>query len=173
MRTTIIAVFDDVAAALAACERLRELEGVGTLRLYLPGDDGDPVAARLVSERSPWRATTVVGVALGLACAALAIALGPAHRLLYALVALASGALSGTLLGAWLGGERYPRAAAAPLDERARALAQAGRMVAFVDAADDAVPLVRRVIDDGGGTLAPQPPPGDGGPPAPWRSERT
>jgi hypothetical protein len=148
MRTTLTGVFPNPESALKASERLRELDGAaGSIRLFLPGADGQPVETLVVEERSPWLRTAAWGVAVGIIFTYVARSLS--NSWIYAAVALVAGALFGVLLGGWLGGEKYPRAVRPHMRSRYLDLVQKGRAVLLVDvvgAADD----VRTVMEESG-----------------------
>ena len=131
MRTTLTGVFRDPEAALRVSERLRELDGVGSIRLFLPGADGQPVETLVVEERSPWMRAGIWGLTVGLIFIYVAHSLSPSW--LYAVVALIAGVGFGMLLGGWLGGERYPRAVRPHMRTRYLDLVREGRAVVLVD----------------------------------------
>lgn len=141
-------VFREPEAALKASERLRELDGAaGSIRLFLPGADGQPVETLVVEERSPWLRAAAWGLAVGVVFTYVARSLTSSW--LYAIVALAAGVLFGLLLGGWLGGQRYPRAVRPHMRTRYLDLVKKGRAVLLVDvlgAADD----VRTVMEESG-----------------------
>jgi hypothetical protein len=148
MRTTLTGVFPNPESALKASERLRELDGAaGSIRLFLPGADGQPVETLVVEERSPWLRTAAWGFAVGIIFTYVARSLS--NSWIYAAVALVAGVLFGVLLGGWLGGEKYPRAVRPHMRSRYLDLVQKGRAVLLVDvvgAADD----VRTVMEESG-----------------------
>jgi hypothetical protein len=150
MRTTLTGVFREVEQALRASERLRELDAVhGSMRLFLPGDDGEPVETMVVQERSPWLRLTLFGLATGLVFVYISWSLAPSW--LYATVALASGVGFGALLGVWLGGQRYPQTLRPHMRSRFAALARDGRSVLVVDVAGPvAADEARKVMEEGG-----------------------
>lgn len=148
MRTTLTGVFRDPEAALKTAERLRELDGAaGSIRLFLPGADGEPVETLVVEERSPWLRAAAWGLAVGIIFTYVARSLTSSW--LYAIVALGAGVLFGLLLGGWLGGQRYPRAVRPHMRTRYLDLVRKGRAVLLVDVlggADD----VRTVMEESG-----------------------
>lgn len=148
MRTTLTGVFQDPQAALDAAERLRELdEAAGSLRVFLPGPDGQPVETLLVEERSPWLRIALWGVAVGMLC--LYIALSWSATWLYGVVGLAAGVGFGLLLGVWFGGQRYPRSVRPHMRARYLELVRAGRAVVLVDVLGDAGD-VRKLLEESG-----------------------
>jgi hypothetical protein len=148
MRTTLTGVFQDPQAALEAGERLRELdEAAGSLRLFLPGSDGQPVETLLVEERSPWLRIALWGAAVGLLC--LYIALSWSTTWLYGVVGLCAGVGFGLLLGIWFGGQRYPRSVRPHMRSRYVDLVRAGRAVLLVDVVGHTED-VRRVMEEAG-----------------------
>ncbi|HEY2748801.1 MAG TPA: hypothetical protein VGL86_29475 [Polyangia bacterium] len=147
MRTTLTGVFRDPESALRASEQLRELDGVGSIRLFLPGADGEAVETQVVEERSPWLRTAAWGLAVGLVFTYVARSL--ASSWLYAVVALAAGVGFGLLLGGWLGGERFPRAVRPHMRERYRDLVGKGRAVVLVELGSGVVE-VRELMEEAG-----------------------
>ncbi len=81
VRITMTGVFRDPEAALRASERLRELDTVGSVRLFLPGAEGKPVEMSVVEERSPWLRLTSFGLVAGFLCAYVALSLSPSWLL--------------------------------------------------------------------------------------------
>jgi len=150
MRTTLTGVFRDTEKALRASEQLRELDAVGGhMRLFLPGQDGQPVETVVVEERSPWLRLTLFGLVTGLVFMYVAHSLSPAW--LYAVVALASGFGFGALLGIWLGGPRYPAALRPHMRSRYADLARGGRAVLLCDVDGPvAADAARKVMEAGG-----------------------
>lgn len=148
MRTTLTGVFQSPDAALAAAERLRELDGIaGSLRLFLPGADGEPVETVLIEERSPWLRIGVWGAAVGLVF--LYVALSLSRFWLYAVVAVLAGVGFGLLLGIWFGGQRYPQAVRPHMRTRYLDLVRGGRSVLLVDVLGDSED-VRQVMEEAG-----------------------
>jgi hypothetical protein len=131
MRTTMTGVFRQPDGALRASERLSELACVGSLRLFLPGADGTPIETMLVEERSPWLRLTLFGAAIGFLCAYVALSITPSWAL--AIVALATGAGGGALLGSWLGGQRYRRTVRPHMRLRYLDLVRRGRAIVLAD----------------------------------------
>jgi len=131
MRTTLTGVFPDPAAALRASEELRELGAVGSIHLFLPGADGEPVETLVVEERSPWLRAAAWGLGVGLVFTYVARSLSSSW--LYAIVALGAGVGFGLLLGGWLGGQRYPRAVRPHMRARYHDLVAKGRGVILVE----------------------------------------
>jgi hypothetical protein len=150
MRITLTGVFRDSERALRASERLRELDAVnGNMRLFLPGEDGQPVETLVVQERSPWPRLTLFGLIAGALFAYVAWSLSPSW--LYATVALLSGVGFGALLGTWLGGPRYPHRLRPHMRSRFADLARDGRAVLVVDVAGPvASEEARKVMEEGG-----------------------
>lgn len=148
MRTTLTGVFKDPEAALEAAERLRELdEAADSLRLFLPGADGQPVETLVVEERSPWLRIALWGVAVGLLC--LYIALSWSTTWIYGVIGLCAGIGFGLLLGVWFGGQRYPRSVRPHMRARYLDVVRAGRAVLLVDVVghtDD----VRKLLEESG-----------------------
>jgi hypothetical protein len=148
MRTTMTGVFRDPEAALLASERLRELDGAtGTIRLFLPGADGQPVETLVVEERSPWLRAAAWGLAVGFVFTYVARSLSSSW--FYSVVALAAGVLFGLLLGGWLGGQRYPRSVRPHMRTRYLDLVGKGRAVLLVDVLS-AGGTVREVMEESG-----------------------
>jgi hypothetical protein len=148
MRTTMTAVFRQPEAALIASERLREMDdAAGSIRLFLPGDDGSPVELQVVRERSPWLRATAWGLSVGVIF--LYVSLSIAHSWIYAAVALASGALFGLLLGGWLGGQRYPRSVRPHMRTKYLDVVRQGRGVLLVDVIGSAED-VRQLMEESG-----------------------
>jgi hypothetical protein len=148
MRTTLTGVFREPEAALRASERLRELDGAaGSIRLFLPGADGKPVETLVVEERSPWLRGAAWGLAVGFIFTYVARSLSTSW--VYAIIALAAGALFGLLLGGWLGGQRYPRAVRPHMRTRYLDLVGKGRAVVLVDVLD-AAGDVRELLEESG-----------------------
>jgi hypothetical protein len=131
MRSTLTGVFRDPEAALRASERLREFDGVGSIRLFLPGADGQPVETLVVEERSPWLRAAAWGLAVGMLFTYVARSLSPSW--IYSAVALVAGVGFGLLLGGWLGGQRYPRAVRPHMRTRYLDLVSTGRAIVLVD----------------------------------------
>lgn len=131
MRATLTGVFREPEAALRASERLRELEGVGSIRLFLPGADGQPVETLVVEERSPWLRAAAWGLAVGLLFTYVARSLSTSW--IYSVVALVAGVGFGLLLGGWLSGQRYPRAVRPHMRTRYLGLVAQGRAIVLVD----------------------------------------
>ena len=148
MRTTMTAVFRNPEAALVASERLREMDdAVGSIRLFLPGDDGAPIELQVMRERSPWLRVTAWGLAVGVIF--MYVALSMARSWIYAAVALVSGALFGLLLGGWLGGQRYPRAVRPHMRDKYLDLVRTGRGVLLADVIGSPGE-VRRLMEESG-----------------------
>jgi hypothetical protein len=141
-------VFRDPEAALRATERLRELEdAAGSIRLFLPGESGEPIETLVVHERAPWLRVWAWGVAVGLVFGYVARSLSPSW--IYVAVALGAGVLFGLLLGGWLGGASYPRPVRPHMRTRYRDLVQRGRAVVLVDVIG--LPAeVRTVLEESG-----------------------
>ena len=131
MRTTLTGVFRDPEAALRASEQLRELDGVGSIRLFLPDASGGAVETLVVEERSPWLRAAAWGLGVGLIFTYVARSLSNAW--IYAVVALVCGVGFGLLLGGWLGGQRYPRAVRPHMRARYLDLVGKGRAVVLVE----------------------------------------
>jgi hypothetical protein len=131
MRTTMTGVFREPDGALRASERLRELDCVGSLRIFLPGSNGAPIETMLVEERSPWLRLTLCGAVVGLLSAYVALSISPSWIL--AFVALATGAAGGALLGSWLGGQRYQRSVRPHMRVRYLDLVRRGRAIVIAD----------------------------------------
>jgi hypothetical protein len=150
MRTTLTGVFRDTEQALRASERLRELDAVGgNMRLFLPGQAGEPVETVVVEERAPWLRLSLFGLVTGLVFTYVARSLSPSW--LYAVVALGSGGGFGALLGIWLGGPRYPTALRPHMRSKYAALAREGRAVLLVDVdGPQATEAARQVMEEGG-----------------------
>jgi hypothetical protein len=149
MRTTMTGVFQRPEGALRASERLRELDCVGSLRLFLPGADGEPVETMVIEEPSPWLRLTLFGAAVGALCAYIAVSITPSWAL--AIVALASGAAGGALLGSWLGGQRYRRTVRPHMRLRYADLVRRGRAIVLADVrAHRDVEGVRSVMEECG-----------------------
>ncbi|MDB4971111.1 MAG: hypothetical protein JWN44_6800 [Myxococcales bacterium] len=148
MRTTMTGVFRNPEAALLASEQLRELnQAAGSIRLFLPGENGAPVELQVVRERSPWLRVTAWGVAVGIIF--MYVSLSMARSWIYAIVALISGALFGLLLAGWLGGQRYPRSVRPHMRKKYLDLVRSGRGVLLVEvigSADD----VRQLMEESG-----------------------
>jgi hypothetical protein len=146
--TTLTGVFRNPEAALAVSERLRELDGVaGSIRLYLPGADGEPVEAIIAAERSPWLRTVAWGLAVGILFTYVARSLTSSW--LYAVVALGAGVLFGLLLGSWLGGQQMSRTVRPHMRTRYLELVRKGRAVLLVDVLGGAAD-VRAVMEESG-----------------------
>jgi hypothetical protein len=132
MRTTLTGVFRDPEAALRTSERLRELDGAaGSIRLFVPGADGQPLETLVVEEQSPWLRATLWGLSVGVIFVYVARSLSDSW--FYSFFALAAGVLFGLLLGGWLGGQRYPRAVRPHMRTRYLELVKQGRAVLLVD----------------------------------------
>ncbi len=148
MRTTLTAVFRDPEAALRASEQLRELgHAAGSIRLYLPGADGEPVETEVLRERSPWLRVTLWGAAIGVLFVYVSLSLS--RSWIYAVVSLAAGVLFGLLLGGWLGGQSYPRSVRPHMRARYFDLVHKGRAVLIVDVAG-AIGDVRKLLEERG-----------------------
>lgn len=147
MRSTITAVFRDPEAALRAAEQLRVDERAGSVRLFLPGEEGAAVETLLVHERSPWLRVSVWGIAVGIAFAWLAHTLSSSW--LYATVALAAGVVFGLVLAGSLGGPRHPRPLRPHMRERYLELVKRGRAVVLVDIPGAPEP-VRTMMEESG-----------------------
>ncbi len=147
MRKTLTGVFRDPEQALKASERLRELEGAaGSIRLFLPGADGEPVETLVVEERSPWLRVAAWGAAVGILFTYVARSLSSSW--FYTVFALVAGVLFGLLLGGWLGGQRYPHSVRPHMRTRYLDLVQKGRAVVLVEvvgAADDVRALMEEL----------------------------
>jgi hypothetical protein len=131
MRTTMTGVFREPEGALRASERLRELDCVGSLRLFLPGAEGLPIETMLVEERAPWLRLSLFGAGVGAVCAYIALSFSPSWLL--AVVALVTGAGGGALIGSWLGGQRYRREVRPHMRQRYLDLVRRGRAVLLAD----------------------------------------
>src|SRR5947209_4686079 len=107
MTTTITAIFASSDAALEAGERARELAGRrATVRVFLPGSKGGVLETSVLSDVGGTGKVAAFGMALGIAGALAAGLLGASFGM--ALVCLATGGLTGVMLGVWLTGEIYP-----------------------------------------------------------------
>lgn len=132
MRAVVTAVFRDPDAALRGAERVRQLDGAaGSVRLFLPGERGEPVETLMVRERPQWLRLGGWGVAVGLVFSYVARSLSPSW--IYVVVALAAGVGFGLMLGGWLGGPRYARPLRPHMRARYLDLVQRGRAVVLVD----------------------------------------
>lgn len=148
MRTTLTAVFPSADAALTAAERLGELDGAaGSLRLFLPGADGQPVETLVVEERSPWLRIGLWGAAVGLLF--LYVALSLSRSWIYGAVAIVAGVGFGLLLGVWFSGQHYPQAVRPHMRSRYLDLVQKGRAVLLVDVLGHAE-VVKQVLEESG-----------------------
>ena len=147
MRSTLTGVFRDPEGALRTSEELRELHGVGSIRLFLPGADGQPIETLVVEERSPWLRAAAWGLGVGLVFTYVARSLSSSW--LYAVVALVAGVGFGLLLGGWLGGERYPRAVRPHMRERYHDLVGKGRAIVLVEL-DGGAREVRERMEESG-----------------------
>ncbi len=147
MRTTLTGVFPDPERALRASEQLRELDGVGSIRLFLPGADGLPIETLVVEERSPWLRAAAWGLGVGFVFAYVARSLSSAW--IYAVVALVAGVGFGLLLGGWLSGQRYPRAVRPHMRRRYLDLVGKGRAVVLVELAGGAGEVRERMEESG------------------------
>jgi len=125
-------VFRDPEAALRATEQLRERsDAAGSIRLFLPGENGIPVETLVVHQRAPWLRVWIWGVAVGVIFTYVARSMS--RSWIYTAVALGAGVLFGLLLGGWLGGPRYPHPVRPHMRTRYHDLVQRGRAVVIVD----------------------------------------
>lgn len=151
---TVSGTFSTADAALAAGERLRELaDQHATIRLLLPGKDDLTVEAS-IEPRSDWRKIAVFGFGLGLVGAYVFDTLLQATWTV-GFLGLATGAVTGVMLGLWLSGEHLfarsaERAHAGPV---ALALRQGHSVVSAVVPSHRVAEQVRELLENAEGYL--------------------
>jgi hypothetical protein len=147
--TSVTGVFAQPDGATRAAERLRELEHQGAIRLFMPGEHGEPVETSVIAEPSPWPRVLAWSIGLALLCAWISVSIG--DRTVYAVVGLATGAIAGLLLGTWLGGEAHVRNLHPHLRAGYAQLVRRGRAVVVAELkSSDRVDAVRHMLEEEG-----------------------
>jgi hypothetical protein len=147
--TSVTGVFARPDGATRAAEKLRELEREGAIRLFMPGEHGEPVETLVIAEPSPWRRVLAWSLGLALLCAWIAVSIG--QRTVYALVGLVTGALAGLLLGPWLAGETHVRRVHPHLRAGYAQLVRRGRAVVVAELkTTDRIEPVRHMLEEEG-----------------------
>jgi hypothetical protein len=148
---TVSGIFPDGEAALRAAEEVRErVSKRATVRVILPGRNGNLLEVSVLTDASGSLAVFLVGAGLGILGLALALALG--HDWRFGMTALAAGVLAGILLAVWLTGERYPSRMVRSPDatERHQQLARGQAVVTAVVAPSEIEGVREAMLDEGG-----------------------